>query len=243
MRYAIVGTGSRHQMYREALVEHPVDPANELVALCDVNASRLDLAGSGIPDRDGSSVGRYDAADFERMIAERRPEVVIVTTPDALHDEYIVRALRAGCDAITEKPMTIDLERLKRIVDAQRETGRTVTVTFNYRYNPANTQLTELLSSAAIGEITAVDFRWYLDRVHGADYFRRWHRQKRMSGGLLVHKATHHFDLVNWWVASRPATVSAIGSRRFYVPATAEALGLAQHGERCRDCAVSARCS
>ena len=58
--------------------------------------------------------------------------------------------------------------------------------------------------SGGIGEITGVDFRWYLDRVHGADYFRRWHRRKDKSGGLLVHKATHHFDLVNWWLASTP---------------------------------------
>ena len=96
--------------------------------------------------------------------------------------------------------------------------------------------------SGGIGEITAVDFRWYLDRVHGADYFRRWHRGKDQSGGLLVHKATHHFDLANWWVASHPATISALGSRRFYIPATADALGLSGHGERCHDCARSAEC-
>jgi predicted dehydrogenase len=242
VRYAIVGTGSRHAMYREALVDRPIDASNELVALCDVSAPRLELAAAQVRNGDGNAVGRYGADEFDRMIAEARPHVVIVTTPDYLHDLYITRALRAGCDVVTEKPMTIDLARLKRIVDAQRETGRSVTVTFNYRYNPANTHLKDVLASGAIGELTAVDFRWYLDRVHGADYFRRWHRDKGKSGGLLVHKATHHFDLANWWVASRPATVSAIGSRRFYVPATAEALGLSGHGERCRGCARSAEC-
>jgi predicted dehydrogenase len=242
MRYAIVGAGSRHAMYREALVDVPIDPANELVALCDSNPSRLALAASRVPDRNGTAVGRYDADDFERMIEERHPDVVIVTTPDSLHDVYIARALRAGCDVITEKPMTIDLAKLKGIVDAQRETGRSVTVTFNYRYIPAHTQLKEMLMAGAIGTVTAVDFRWYLDRVHGADYFRRWHRRKDQSGGLLVHKATHHFDLVNWWVASHPETISALGSRRFYVPSTAEALGLAGHGQRCHTCPVSARC-
>jgi predicted dehydrogenase len=187
-------------------------------------------------------VGLYPADAFDRMIAERRPDTIIVTTPDFLHDRYIVGALRAGRDVITEKPMTIDLARLKRIVDAQRDTGRSVTVTFNYRYIPAHTQLKDILLSGAIGEITAVDFRWSLDRVHGADYFRRWHRRKDQSGGLLVHKATHHFDLVNWWVASRPETVTALGSRRFYVERTADALGLGGHGERCRTCPVSGRC-
>ena len=47
-------------------------------------------------------------------------------------------------------------------------------------------------------------FEWLLDVRHGADYFRRWHRDKANSGGLLVHKATHHFDLVNWWLAAAP---------------------------------------
>ena len=51
--------------------------------------------------------------------------------------------------------------------------------------------------SGVIGNVVSVDFHWLLDTRHGADYFRRWHRNKRNSGGLLVHKATHHFDLVN----------------------------------------------
>jgi predicted dehydrogenase len=242
MRYAIVGTGSRHAMYREALVDQPIDASNALVALVDVNARRLALATARLAGPGADGVGRYPADAFDRMVAEQRPDTVIVTTPDDLHDRYIVAALRAGCDVITEKPMTVDLGRLKAIVDAQRETGRSVTVTFNYRYNPAHTQLKELLKSGSIGRITAVDFRWSLDRVHGADYFRRWHREKARSGGLLVHKATHHFDLVNWWVASRPATVTALGARRFYVPGTAEALGLGGHGERCHGCPVSSRC-
>jgi predicted dehydrogenase len=242
VRYAIVGAGSRHAMYREALVEAPIAPGNELVALCDVNRARLELSAAHLASFGADGVALYEPDDFERMVAERQPDVVIVTTPDFLHDAYIVRALEAGCDVITEKPMTIDLGRLRRIVDAERATGRTVTVTFNYRYNPAHTQLKELLRSGAIGEITAVDFRWSLDRVHGADYFRRWHRERGNSGGLLVHKATHHFDLVNWWIASRPATVTARGARRFYTPETAERLGLASHGDRCLDCPVSAAC-
>jgi predicted dehydrogenase len=230
-------------MYRDALIEHATDLSVELVALCDSNPLRTELSASLIPDGYGTSMGLYRADEFDRMIAERRPDTIIVTTPDYLHDIYVVRALRAGCDVITEKPMTIDLARLKGIVDTQRETGRSVTVTFNYRYIPAHTQLKDILVSGAIGEITAVDFRWYLDRVHGADYFRRWHRQKDKSGGLLVHKATHHFDLVNWWVASHPQSVTALGSRRFYLPSTAESLGLAGHGERCHTCPTSVQCA
>ena len=241
VKYAIVGAGGRHQMYRRAATEtHPKD--NQLVALCDVNEKRLALSVSAAPPQPGNGIATYDAAEFDRMIAEQRPDTVIVTVPDYLHHEYIVRALRAGCNVMTEKPMTIDLGKLRQVLEAQRETGKQVTVTFNYRYTPARTQLKDILMSGAIGEIQAVDFTWYLDRVHGADYFRRWHRYKDKSGGLLVHKSTHHFDLMNWWVASTPKTIAANGKRVFYTPRTAAELGLQDHGERCHGCPVFDKC-
>ncbi|RYE10949.1 MAG: Gfo/Idh/MocA family oxidoreductase [Hyphomicrobiales bacterium] len=241
MKYAIVGAGGRHQMFRRAVTETHKQ-GNELVALCDVNEKRLALSVREAPPQPGNGIATYAAVDFDRMISEQKPDTVIVTVPDYLHHEYIVRALRAGCNVMTEKPMTIDLVKLKAVLDAQQETGKNVTVTFNYRYTPARTQLKDILLSGVIGDIQAVDFRWYLDRVHGADYFRRWHRYKDKSGGLLVHKSTHHFDLMNWWVGSTPVSVAANGKRAFYTPATAAALGLEGHGDRCQDCPVFDRC-
>ncbi len=241
-KFAIVGTGGRHQMFREAVAETHAGSA-ELVALCDVNQSRLALSANKVPNKGGNGIATYLAEDFDKMLDEQDPDTVIVTTPDYLHDEYIVRSLRAGRNVMTEKPMTIDIGKLKRILDAQRETGKSVTVTFNYRYSPARTQLKEILMNGTIGDITAIDFRWYLDRVHGADYFRRWHRYKDKSGGLLVHKSTHHFDLLNWWAGSTPKSVSATGKRDFYTPEMAIKLGLEGHGERCHTCPVAHKCA
>ena len=67
-----------------------------------------------------------------------------------------------------------------------------------------------------------MDFCWMLDTRHGAEYFHRWHRMRGNSGSLLVHKATHHFDLVNWWIDDIPEEVFAHGSLRYYTGATAE---------------------
>lgn len=241
MKYAIVGTGARHAMFRRAITETYAGN-NVLVGLCDSNAARLSLAAEAVPDPGGNGVATYAAPEFSAMLDEQRPDVVVVTVPDYLHHEYIVAALRAGCDVMTEKPMTTDIGKMKAILDAQAETGKSVTVTFNYRYTPARTQLKDIIGSGAIGEVTAVDFRWHLDRVHGADYFRRWHRYKEKSGGLLVHKSTHHFDLVNWWVGSTPKTVTANGRLAFYTPAMAKELGLEGHGDRCHSCPVADRC-
>jgi predicted dehydrogenase len=239
-RYAIVGLGGRHEMFRDALLRD-FTPAAELVGLCDANPGRVQLSVRRAWEA-GAEVPGYAAADFERMLAETRPDRVIVTTRDCDHDDYICRAMERGCDAVTEKPMTTDARKCRRILETRARTGRTCTVTFNYRYSPPRTQVKHLLMSGVIGEVLSLDFHWMLDIYHGADYFRRWHRWKANSGGLMVHKATHHFDLVNWWLAALPETVYAAGHRRFYVPRTAERLGLGDRAERCRGCPAAARC-
>ena len=101
--------------------------------------------------------------------------------------------------------------KMKIIMQAIERTGRSLRVSFNYRYTPAYTRFRELVIQGVVGKPLAVDFSWILDTRHGADYFRRWHREKHNSGGLLVHKATHHFDLVNWWIDSYPHDVFAMG--------------------------------
>jgi predicted dehydrogenase len=93
-----------------------------------------------------------------------------------------------------------------------------------------------------IGEVLSVDFHWLLNTHHGADYFRRWHSEKKNSGGLFVHKATHHFDLVNWWLGATPVSVMAMGKRDFYTPMTARRMGLAGAHERCHTCPEKDRC-
>ncbi len=239
-RYAVVGLGGRSRMYLEA-VGRTYAETSSLVGLCDRNRGRLELA-AALPYVAPHAPKLYAAADFDRMIAETKPEVVIVVCQDSFHDEYICRAMELGCDVITEKPMTVNAEKARRILDTKRRTGRNLRVTFNYRYSPPRTQLKELLMSGVIGDLLSVDFQWMLDTVHGADYFRRWHRHKENSGGLLVHKATHHFDLVNWWLSALPKEVVATGHRRFATPETARRLGLRNPGPRCHGCAEGAAC-
>ena len=199
----------------------------ELVALCDLSQTRMDWYNRYIADERGMSspLPTYKASDFDRMIAETHPDIVIVTTMDSTHHIYIMRAMELGCDVITEKPMTIDLDKMKAIYDAIDRTGHSLRVSFNYRYAPAYTRFRKLVMDGVVGRPLSVDFSWLLDTSHGADYFRRWHREKQNSGGLIVHKATHHFDLVNWWIDSYPKQVFAMGGVQFYGKANAEARG------------------
>ncbi len=202
-------------MYTRALVHEHRDQGR-LVALCDSNRTRMDVHNRIVAEAGLDPVSAYPADSFTRMLREQAVEEVIVCTVDRLHADYVVAALEAGADAITEKPLTADLEGLRRISEAQARTGGRVTVGFNYRYNPVHRRVRSLIASGAIGEVGSVHFEWLLDVRHGADYFRRWHRDKDQSGGLLVHKAGHHFDLVNWWISARPEEVYASGRLFFY---------------------------
>ena len=222
-RCAVVGLGARARLFTAALAGPYADRV-ELVGFCDVNPHRVAVHNDWI----GASTPAYAAEDFTEMLRRERVDLVVVCTVDRTHDQYIVEALEAGCDVVTEKPMTTDADRARRILDARRRTGRAVRVAFNYRYNPVHTAVRETIAAGEIGEVGSVHFEWLLDLRHGADYFRRWHREKANSGGLMVHKATHHFDLVNWWLGTEPETVYAQGGLFFYGDEAGRRRGLAR---------------
>ncbi|MFS0872801.1 Gfo/Idh/MocA family protein [Paenibacillus xylanilyticus] len=223
--YVLVGTGGRAGFFYTALAKEYKD-RSELLALCDTNQTRMDYANKVLTQDCGyHELPTYTADRFDEMIAEHKPDTVIVTSVDRTHHHYIIKAMELGCNVITEKPMTVDEEKCQEILDTVKRTGRDVRVTFNYRYAPHHTKARELIMNGVIGDIHSVHFEWLLNTRHGADYFRRWHRDKRNSGGLLVHKSTHHFDLVNFWIGSQPESVFAYGDLLFYGRENAERRG------------------
>lgn len=233
MRYAIIGTGSRAGMYYQALVkEEEISKEHKLVALLDLNQTRMDYINKEL----GLNLPTYKPHYFKEMIKKENVEGLIITTKDCHHHYYIIEGLKMGLRVITEKPMTTDEKKCQEILDTMEETGNDLVVTFNYRYSPYRSKIKELLQEGTIGKLTMVEFHWFLDTTHGADYYRRWHRNKSNSGSLLVHKSTHHFDLVNWWIDSYPVEVFAMGKKSFYRPET-----FPDH-LRCSGCDISDEC-
>jgi predicted dehydrogenase len=230
-RYAIVGTGVRGiGMWGRPLAQRYADVL-DFVGLCDVNPLRAETAKKSI----GVACPTFTSLD--EMLDRAKPELLCVTTVDAYHSDCIVKALERGVDVITEKPMVIDETQCKAVLDAEKRAGRKIAVTFNYRYAPKHQKIKELLLAGEIGKVTSVDFSWYLDTSHGADYFRRWHRLREKGGSLWVHKATHHFDLVNWWLDADPVEVSALGVLNNYGKR-----GPFRH-THCRTCPHKANCA
>lgn len=209
-RIAMVGTGGRGTSMwgTDVIKEH--SNTIEFVGLCDKNEGRVATA------KKIMNVTCPTYVNIDTMLKETKPDILIVTTVDSMHHEMIVKGLEAGADIITEKPMTTDEKKCQMILDAEKRTGKKVHVTFNYRYSPHRQKIYELLNNDSIGKVTSVDFHWYLDTSHGADYFRRWHRKREFGGSLLVHKSSHHFDLLNWWLNSDPEEVHANGALEYY---------------------------
>ncbi len=230
LKVALVGTGIRGiTFWGKRLVEEYSDIL-EFVGLCDINPGRLAF---GL-QYTGANCDTF--TDFDKMISDQKPDLVIVTTKDSNHHQFIIKALEMGCDVLTEKPLTTDEDKCEAILQAEKKSGKNIIVGFNYRWSPYNTKIKELLSNNSIGKLTSVDFHWYLNTYHGASYFRRWHGQMESSGSLWVHKATHHFDLLNWWIDSEPSEVYALGDLDFY------GANGPYRGENCRNCQHKNNC-
>jgi len=230
LKVALVGTGIRGTSFWGKRLYENYSDILEFVGLSDINLGRLEYGKKYI----GVSCPTY--IDFDKMIKETKPDLVIVTTKDSTHHQFIVKGLDMGCDVLTEKPLTIDEDKAQAIIDAERRSHKKLIVGFNYRWSPYATKVKELLQENIIGELRSVDFHWYLNTYHGASYFRRWHGLRQEGGTLLVHKATHHFDLLNWWIDSDPAEVFAYGDLEYYGE------NGPFRGENCRTCQHKSKC-
>jgi len=211
----------------------------EIVALLDVDPIRFDACYKQAPSTKG--LPTYSEEQFDRMIDETKPDVVVVTGADFTHARYCVAALKRDVNVIVEKPLTIDCESCRAILDAERDSKGSVTVTFNARFGFHHRTIKELILEGKVGRITSVDLNYYIDSFHGASYLKRWNRMRELSGGLTIHKGTHHFDLVNWLVGQDPVEVFAYAALNYYGP-DAEMNPRKVDGRNCGGCPDASDC-
>ena len=231
-KVALVGTGSRGtQTWGKNLLEQLSDEV-EMVGLCDINPKRVEYAKKYI----GANVPTYVAKDFDQMIEETKPDAVIITTTDCFHVKYAIRAMELGCDAICEKPLATETEQCQKLMDAEVKTGKRVITTFNVRHMAMAEEIKKVVMSGELGRIISVEFQEYLDIDHGASYFRRWHGKSQFSGTLLLTKASHHFDQMNWTLGAEPETVHAFGKVAFY------GKNNSFRAKNCRNCPFTDKC-
>ncbi len=229
-RFVIVGASGRClYLFVDTLYKNNKDEI-EITGIYDINKTRAQV----FKDEIGDKCKIY--SDFDEMLDTEKPDSVIVTTTDRFHHEYIVRALNKGYNVISEKPITNTYERCLEIREAEKHSGKSVTVTFNCRYMPYFEKIKKILKEDRIGKVHSINYEYCLDRNHGGDYFKRWHGEKKNSEGMLLHKSTHHFDIINWFLEDEPKSVFAFGNQVYYNNPEKKL------AERCRDCTRKDKC-
>jgi predicted dehydrogenase len=213
----------------------------EIVALLDIDPVRFDVCKTLVPELN-KDVPCYMPEDFDKMVAETKPNIIMTAGRDITHVDYIIKGLEKDLDVITEKPMVTTSEDCLRVLEAEKKSKGSVTVTFNYRYAPPHQKIRELVATGRVGKVISVDLNWYIDTYHGASYFQRWNRMRENSGGLSIHKCTHHFDLVNWWINQSPVEVFAYSAMNFFGKDGEKNPEKGVDGRKCSTCKVSDKC-
>lgn len=213
-RFALCGVSGRGVLaYVKPMVES-FSKHCKLVALLDPDPKRFDFCKETVEGIDDVPV--FGTGEFDMLIEETKPDLILAMGRDNTHKEWIIKALEKDLDVISEKPMVTTAADAKAVMDAEKKSKGRVQVGFNVRYNPAFIQIKEMVAAGKIGRVTQADFNYYLDTRHGASYFKRWHRMRENSGGLTIHKSTHHLDVANWVIGQKPEQVFAYGALNYY---------------------------
>lgn len=239
-KYAVCGVSNRAIGMFITPIAQRFSHNSKVVGLLDIDPRRFEVCKERVPEM--ADVATYTPDQFEQMLAEQKPDALIVAGVDNTHAEYIIKGLAHDLDVICEKPMATTSEDCNAILEAEAKSKGKVIVTFNYRYAPIHTKIKELVLEGKVGRVTSIDLNWYIDTFHGASYFKRWNRLREKSGGLSIHKSTHHFDLVNWWIDQKPVEVFAYGALNYY-GSEGELNPRKVDGRFCGNCPDSSNCT
>ncbi|GAA1487973.1 Gfo/Idh/MocA family oxidoreductase [Brachybacterium sacelli] len=192
-----------------------------IVALSDLTLERADAKREAFALTEARSY-----ADVEEMLGAEDLDLVSITTPPSAHREVAVRALEAGVDVIVEKPMAPSLEDCDAMLDAQRRSGRLLSVIAQNRFRDEMMVLKAVLDSGELGPVShaRIASEWW----RGLSYYDLWWRGTWASegGGCTLNHAIHHIDLALWLLGS-PQAVAAMMTNAQHHNAEVEDLAVA----------------
>lgn len=202
LRVGVIGCGgiaTAHHLPRYAEM-----PDVEIVALADPNAECLRSAG----ERFGVA-NRY--ADYRDLLARDDIMAVDVCTPNHLHTEPAVAAMRAGKHVLCQKPVATTLEDATCMVDTARETGVTLGVIYMQRFTQCYLTAKHLIDQGILGRITFARARMgHAGGLSASVSPERWRHSFANLAGSFSLLAVHHCDLMRWYMGP-VKQVAAIG--------------------------------
>lgn len=206
VRMGIIGAGAR-----SGLAGHWHKPEGDsiIAGVADVNRANIEKFKENITSN------LFETTDYHDLLARDDIDAVAITSPDHLHEEHAVAALKAGKHVYCEKPLAITPEGCDHIIRAAEETGKHLMVGFNMRYMRMFQTMKGIVDSGVIGDIKAVWVRHFVG-FGGFFYFHDWHGLRENTTSLLLQKGSHDIDIIHWITGSYTKRVSAFGSLDFF---------------------------
>ena len=191
LRFGIVGLGSVGPTHAGALLR--IDDA-ELIAVADLIPQRA----RSVAEKCG--VTRVYSTDVE-LLADPDIDVVCFATPSGMHAEHAIRAMQAGKHVIVEKPMEVSLEACDRMIAAQRQTGKKLSIISQHRFDAATRMVKDAIESGKLGKIILADasVKWWRKQEYydSGDWRGTWALD---GGGALINQGVHTVDVLQWLV-------------------------------------------
>lgn len=178
MKTAIVGYGGMGGWHADHLLK---SDAAELAGIYDIKEERGKLA---------ESRGIRSYASYEELLADRSVELVTVAVPNDVHEEVVVRALKAGKNVICEKPVALTLESLDRMIAAAKQSGVHFSTHQNRRWDVDYLAMKQIYDSGELGRVINIESRIHGSRGIPSD----WRGEKRYGGGMLYDWGIHLID-------------------------------------------------
>lgn len=204
LQIGVVGFGIRAGLWRHA---HRPGAGSVVSAVCDVSERGRAAAREVLPDA-------LVTADLDELLGAGL-DAVLITTPDNLHAVVARQTLAAGIATFCEKPLDVTLEAADSILRTAYETGTRLYVGHNMRHMPVVTQMRDLISQGAIGEVKAIWCRHFVG--NGGDfYFKDWHAERKNTTGMLLQKGAHDIDVIHWLAGGYTEKVAAMGDLAVY---------------------------
>jgi len=153
------------------------------------------------------------------MLAETKPDLLMVGSPNHLHLEHISAGLAAGVRVFTEKPIVRTEEETWALARLLKDHGEdAILVGLVMRSSPLTRAVAEALAQGRIGKLVSMEGNEHLHPEHGAFLMRDWRRRRDFGGSFLLDKCCHDFDIYRMFVGARPARVSSFGGRTVFTP-------------------------
>ncbi|MDD5484249.1 MAG: Gfo/Idh/MocA family oxidoreductase [Kiritimatiellae bacterium] len=206
LKIGVIGAGGRGALAGHA---HQPEKCARLTAACDPNPEAL----RKFKEKYGPEVFLTD--DYKQLVARDDLDAVFITSPDFLHEEQALAAMKKGKSVYVEKPMAITTEGCDRMLEAACKNKVKLYLGHNMRHMGFTSKMKELIDRGAIGEVKAGWCRHFVS--YGGDaYFKDWHAERSKATSLLLQKGAHDIDILHWLCGGHSRLVSAMGGLTVY---------------------------